>query len=152
MSNEAKAVCTGQLAAFFAQGHRAATAAALPGVPYSSNDSHSARVRYTISPSSGNRITQTLLFIKKKTAHDHSALCYGLFVRITPTRLCLNTFGVSCGQKFSFIVSFGPRDRSAATRLRVHVLCHGRHGPALHHPYDHCDHARGSLKCDRREP
>jgi hypothetical protein len=29
MSNEAKAVCTSQLAAFFAQGHRAATAAAL---------------------------------------------------------------------------------------------------------------------------
>lgn len=41
-------------------------------------------------------------------------------------------------------------DRSAVTRLRVHDLCHGRHA-ALHHPYDHCYHARGSLKCDRRE-
>jgi hypothetical protein len=44
MSNEAKAVCTSQLAAFFAQGHRAVTAAApLPGAPYSSNDSQTHR-------------------------------------------------------------------------------------------------------------
>ena len=49
------------------------------------------------------------------------------------------------------ISCFRPRDRSAVTRLRVHGLCHGRHAPALHHPYDHCYHARGSLKCDRRE-
>ena len=74
-------------------------------------------VQQLISHSSTNQIIQTLLFIKKRlptnvgqTAHDHPTLSYGLFVRITPTRLCLNTFGVSCGQKFLIIVSFGPRD------------------------------------------
>jgi len=60
MSNEAKAVCTSQLAAFFAQGHRAVTAAAPLGAP------HSFQQLTIISPSSRNQITQTLLFIKKK--------------------------------------------------------------------------------------
>jgi hypothetical protein len=87
--------------------------------------------------------------IHKKTAHRcGSNGPYGLFIRITPTRLCLNTFRVSCGQGIKIIVSFRPRDRSDVTHLRVHDLCHGRHGRALHHPYDHCYHARGSLKCD----
>jgi hypothetical protein len=99
MSNEAKAVCTSQLAAFFAQGHRAV-------LPQPRCLALLIRA-CTYSLSSRKQITQTLLFIKKRlptnvgqTAHDHSVLCYGLFVRITPTRLCLNTFGVSCRQKF----------------------------------------------------
>ena len=97
MSNEAKAVCTSQLVAFFAQGHRTVTAAA----PQPRCLAFLIRTQFKETNNSNAIIHKKRLPTNVgQTAHDHSALCYGLFVRITPTRLCLNTFGVSCGQKF----------------------------------------------------
>lgn len=167
MSNEVKAVCAPvNLRPFLRRSPRRDCRSLALHSSFGQQLTLVNEIRYTISPSSRNTITQGTIIHKKslptivgQTAHDHPALCYELFVRITPKCLCLNTtlnttFGVSCVHRENLnnlIVSFGPRDRSAVTRLRVHDLCHGRHGPALHHPYDHCYHARGSLKCDRRE-
>ena len=97
MSNEAKAVCTSQLSAFFAQ----VTAPQLPQQPGTWHSSFGQQqltlvneIRYTISPSSRNTIIQGAIIHKKKrlptkvgqAAHDRPALCYGLFVRI-PSRV-----------------------------------------------------------------